>query len=137
MISQISRELCKKGSVYLTSLHKELKSLLILSASVPLPNLKHLENLDISSLRRQFSDQAESYLVLINCSDCGHQSSTRAQFWKLPTTKTRLYRVPNLTYQYTAAGGVRFFLDNDQIIGRARFCAPTCNCNHSTRVEST
>ena len=137
VISQMTWELCKKRSVYPTSLHKELKSLLILSASLPLPNLQHLENLDISSLRQQLSDQAESYLVLINCSDCGHQSSTRAQFWKPPTTKSKLYRVPDLTYQYTAAGGVGFFLDDDQIIGRARFCAPACNCNHSARVELT
>ena len=121
----------------LSGLYDDVMSLLALSASAPAPELEHFESFGLSKLHQELCGLSESHLVSVSCPDCRTQSSFRAQLWQQPTADTRLYLIPKLTYQYTAAGGIGVLLDKGHIIGRSRFCAAPCNCNHEVTVTIT
>lgn len=118
-------------------IYDNIISLLALSASVPTPELDHFESLSFHQLHRQICDSSERTLVSISCSNCLKQSMFRVEMWQKPMTEARLYLIPGLTYQYTATSGTGIIMEEDRIIGRARFCASVCNCNHSVPVKIT
>ncbi|KAJ4295067.1 hypothetical protein N0V90_007075 [Kalmusia sp. IMI 367209] len=118
-----------------TATYDKVVSLLALSASVPTPNLDHFEGLGFHQSHRHIYDPNERSLVSISCSHCHKQSIFRVEIWKKPMAEARLYLIPGLTYQYTAASGTGIIMEEDRIIGRARFCASACNCNHAVPVK--
>jgi hypothetical protein len=119
----------------LPALHDDMTSLLALSASDPVPAIEHFAKLGPSKLRQQLCDPSERHLLLVSCPHCLIRSSIRAHLWKQPTMDTQLHLIPNLTYQYTAVGGVGILLDKGHIIGRTRFCAASCICANDVTVE--
>ncbi|OAL47948.1 hypothetical protein IQ07DRAFT_108846 [Pyrenochaeta sp. DS3sAY3a] len=137
ILDQVSQEDSKERLTNSSTLYDDIMSLLALSASAPAPELEHFGSFDFFKLRQQLCDSSESNLVSVTCPDCLTQSSFRAQLWRQPTADTRLYLIPGLTYQYTAVGGVGLLLEKGHIIGRARFCAAPCSCNHDVRVKIT
>jgi hypothetical protein len=118
-------------------LYDDIMSLLAFSVSAPMPELEHFADFGLLKLRQQLCDLSESHLVSVTCPDCLNQSLFRAQLWQQPTTDTQLYLIPGLTYQYTAVGGIGILLEKGDIIGRARFCAAPCSCNHAVMVKIT
>ena len=118
-------------------IYDNIVSLLALSASVPAPELDHFESLSFHQLHRQICDSFERTLVEISCPNCLKQSIFRVEIWQKPITNAQLYLIPGLTYQYTAASGTGIIVEEERIIGRARFCASACNCNHSVPVKIT
>lgn len=116
-------------------IYDNIISLLALSASAPMPELDHFENLSFHQLHRHICDPSERSLVSVSCPTCLKQSIFRVEIWQKPISEARLYLIPNLTYQYTATGGTGIIMEEDRIIGRARFCAPACDCNHSVSVK--
>lgn len=124
-------------SVASSKTFESIISLIALSASLPTPELDHFESLSPHQLHRQICDSSERNLVSVSCSTCSKQSIFRVEMWQKPKTEARLYLIPGLAYQYTAAGGVGIIMERRQIIGRARFCASSCDCNHSVAVTIT
>lgn len=118
-----------------STLYDDVMSLLALSSSMPLPELEHFENFDLSKLRQQLCDFSEQHLVSISCPRCLHQNLVRAQLWQQPTTDTRLYIIPELGYEYTSNSGVGFFLMKGQVIGRTRFYTSHCSCDQNVTVK--
>jgi hypothetical protein len=102
-----------------------------------MPELEHFADFGLSKLRQQLCDLSESHLVSVTCPNCLTRSLFRAQFWQQPTTNTGLYLIPGLAYEYTAVGGIGILLEKGHIVGRARFCAAPCNCNHEVTVKIT
>jgi hypothetical protein len=119
----------------LLRIYDSIVSLLAISASVPTPELDHFESFNFHQLHRHICDPFERTLVSISCSNCLKQSMFRVEIWQKPVTEARLYLIPGLAYQYTATSGTGIVMEEDRIIGRARFCASACNCNHSVLVE--
>ncbi len=115
--------------------YEDIISLLALSASVPTPELDHFEPLNFHQLRRQICNPNERTLVSITCPNCQKQSLFRVEVWQKPTNQAQLYLIPGLTYQYTARGGTGIMVEENRIIGRARFCAAACGCNHAVPVK--
>jgi hypothetical protein len=119
----------------LPSQYSGIISLLAFATSCPLPDIRHLESLNFRELQRQVLDPFERTMLSVMCPNCSRTSAFRAEMWQKPTTLARLYRVPHLTYQYTAKGGTAVIMDGKDVIGRARFCASACVCNPSIEVE--
>jgi hypothetical protein len=127
--------LSSDGQQRLPSQHSSIISLLALATSYPLPDIRHLECLDFNVLQRHVCDPLERSMLSVMCTDCSRMSEFRAELWQKPTTRARLYQMPDLTYQYTAKGGTGVIMDGKNVIGRARFCASACSCNRSIEIE--
>ncbi|KAH8719307.1 hypothetical protein GQ44DRAFT_762167 [Phaeosphaeriaceae sp. PMI808] len=115
-------------------IYDNIVSLLALSVSVPTPKLDHFKSFSFHQLHRQICDSSERTLVSTSCSNCLKKSTFRVEIWQKPKSEARLYLIPGLTYQYTATGGTGIIMEENRIIGRARYCASTCNCNRSVLV---
>jgi hypothetical protein len=118
-------------------IYDDIVSLFALSTSMPTPELDQFDSLGYHQLLRQLCDPSERTLVSISCPNCLKQSMFRVEIWQKPLTEARLYLIPGLAYQYTASSGTGIIMEGDQIIGRARFCASACKCNHSVPVKIT
>lgn len=119
----------------LLSQYSGITSLLAFATSYPLPDIRHFESLNFNELQRQICDPLERTMLSVMCTNCSRTSGFRAEMWQKPTALARLYRIPGLTYQYTAKGGTGVIMDGKNVIGRARFCASACVCNPSIEIE--
>jgi hypothetical protein len=117
------------------SIYDDIVSLLALATSLPTPALDHFENFSLRQLRQQLCDSHEHDLVSVTCLECLKRSLFRVEMWQKPNTEARLYLIPGLTYQYTAKGGTGIIIEENRVIGRARFCASGCACSHTVPVE--
>ena len=126
-----------KDDALLEELQKSMISILALSASDPMPDLKLLSDLTPLQLCRHLHDSLECTLISIACQTCSKKSIVRASIWQQSEHEVQLYYIPGLEYQYSTRNGTGILVANGEIIGRVRYGAPACKCNHSVVLKLT